>query len=534
MEPQELTISQINEVAKTTGMNAFQVKVLRRIPGGLQPGIIALFENATAEMVATPEPWLDRMSGGGVYSLLVYHMNEKSRMVGGPIVVHATGEVRAVDPDICNSPGWLGPPTMVYPAKPRQDSSTPYTSFHSGGGGASGGDASQRGLGQGSSTPTPSNGDPLIIERQRLEAQKEEFLRRTRDADESRHKQDLEIMQARHEASLEKLRSELLSAAAAKPAAPSTDMTQVLLEIAKMSQHGNEVLVQMMKESSSEMRSMMDKSSSEMRTLIMEISKKPAIDPLMERLLEQKENSAEANMKIMAGYAEAVGASVQMAVGALHAVQEVLQPQDQEPHWLKAMKVILKGMSGLTITPQMTVAPAPPQPRQLSRPNGAARPRPAPVQAAPVQAAPPPAPPAQASQPSFAGLDPNVATDVAPNPPSVFLQIVKAIQEKRDPVEIARVFLENTEEPSVKAALDAAGGNIMMAFAGPLKDFLMDPVHMEENQKFIAEQLLPEVQRQGGERVRLEAPPAGLAGGAAGAGEEEAEEEEEEAELPEL
>lgn len=493
-QTQELTLSQINEVAKTTGIDSFQVRISRRPPGSVYHNTIAIFEDAAAEHLTTPEPWLGRLAGGGAFLMTVNHASDRSRQIGGPIIIQATGDAKNVNPEMPGRADWNGPRGLIFPSRTeRPAADAPMATFNAGDSSIQG-DASHRSPGQGAATPSsPSNGQTFEAARYQLDVRREELERRIRLADEDRHKIEVENMRVRQELELAKVRTELAEKMTAmKPANDQGQsmIAQLMVTMQTAAAENTRLLVTMMQDSQKQSREMMLEMARSAEKTAALLAAKPAIDPIMERLLETKEMQAKSQIEMMSGYTEAIGSSINMAVSALHAVQEVMQPQESEPVWLKATREVLKGISALKVVPGggMTATRKRPRPQVQVAPAPAAPPSPVPQPLQPQNTN------GKASPPAFAGIEQQAGSSGM----TPYQEIIRAIREKRDANIIAQFFIANIDDPSIRGPLDGVQGNILLAFAPALEDWLKASI---DNQKFVAEQLLPAVQRHGAGRV---------------------------------
>jgi hypothetical protein len=115
--PEEKTFEMLNAAAKETGSDSFMVRVFRR-KGVTSTGLgenLAIFAEATLEQIGQPEPWMQRLAGGGQYTMQVAHMSATTKRIGGLLRFQIPGESRPVDPTAVHAQGWEGPRYLTFP-----------------------------------------------------------------------------------------------------------------------------------------------------------------------------------------------------------------------------------------------------------------------------------------------------------------------------------------------------------------------------------------------------------------------------------
>jgi len=481
-------ITAIADVAKQTGQNCFKIRISQRAPGSPYPRVVAAFDDATVEQIAHPEGWLGRVGGGGTYLFTVFHPVEQAKTIGGPIIIQVGGAAKteSVTPDITNELDWTGPKTMSFPTaapQPQRRTALSYLSIPSStpgdGGGSTPRNGDQRNLNGDPTVPGfyPPAFDPRLAAMQaQLEQDRAALQRDREEAQRQRHLAEMAAERQRNELDLAKLRTEIAAAAASKPSGSDT-VLQLIVEMNKQSQEAQRrsderfatIMAQMNQGIAAQMAGVQETN----KILMQKALEKPTIDPLMEKLLAKDSDSAAATARVVAQMAEASGAMMNMMVGAIHAVAEINNPPDSEPVWLKAMKEGLKAYATMQQPPQMPQIPrmplsAPPQ-QQIGAPPPKQR------AAAPSQA--------NGAAPHFGDADGSQL--------NAFTQIVKAIRERRNVIEIATFFLDNADtDASIQTALQAANMNPLEAFEPYLRDWAQDP----QNQQYIFT-LMKEVER---------------------------------------
>ncbi len=494
-----ILISGISDVAKGTGVNAFKIRIQRRAPGQSYPVLLAAFEDATVDQIAHPESWLTRIGGGGTYLITVFHPVDTAKVLNiAPIIVQAGGAPRQepVDPSIVNEPNWTGPKDMSFPLQQRRSGAvTPIFGMPSSFGDATG--SAPRNGDQPSFGGVPSSpATQFDAIRVSLEREREDLRQQTLRAQEERHRAEVLAVQQRNELELAKLRAEFKVAAVPvvqQREGPSETAT-LIVEMNRQSQASADrfqaLMLELNKGTAMQLAGMQETN----KLLLSKLLDKPAIDPVMEKLLAKNADEAGAIVKVVTQMAEASGSIVNMMVSAVHSISELNRsPDDAEPNWLKAVKIGIEGLRPMLAGMQAQQVQAPPvyqpQPAQFQSP----RPRVQPPRVVPSQ---PVAVPVPAPQPQPQATQPASFGDADGSNLDAFLQIVRAIRERRDPTEVATFFLDNVEEPAVKSRLDAAGGNPLEALEPHLRDWVGADV---QNMPYI-HTLLKEVERIYAER----------------------------------
>jgi hypothetical protein len=530
LSPSDQTVANALGRVAETQCDEFTVRIVHRAPGQTQGDVIVCFTDATADHIAHPEGWLTRLGGGGIYQMMVYHRNDRARAIGAPVIVNVSGQKLSLPAGeiykIVAARDWQGPKTLEYPPRPSNMQTNTVgledTQPLRLGGMVPSPDFSMHGASQTASGVGRSGFDPVAAElarvrnelttaQRQLTEDRERLRERERQIAEERHKAELENSRRESRLALEQLEARITTAASAsaKPQAdPTAGIAGLIVEMMKSSQA-----------SSDRMATEMRASGERFQALMMEVMKasnsKPAIDPVVEKLLIQGAEGSAGTLKVVTQMAEAMGSVVSMTVGALHSIKELESPpQAEDPAWMKVLNAFLameaaKAQNAPAAAQTVTVQPQPAvQPQQVTA------------------GAPPQAAPHQTQQTS--------RLDGAPaQPPTVFLAIVQAIKEKAPPADVAAYFLDNVKEPSIAAELAKSGGDPIVAFQPHLLAWIQAS---GDNAAYIRA-LIMELQKQ--HKIRAAAqregfnaapPPPVQQDEAAADGEEEEEDEEEEEE----
>lgn len=547
----EQTLDAAREIMKANG-DEFRIKVSRAKPGQTYPEHVATLDGASIDHAAHPEPWLARLAGGGRYYLSLFHNSNRSKAIGGVILVNASGASRDVDTAAVRAGDWQGPPVLVSPAAPPVPEQ-PYTVI----------DASpapgtsrrlaatdQSGAGGGGlldsygprGAPRDSVREAQLIS---LEREREEMRRREREMQEERHRNELVVLQEKQAAEMARLRAEML---AQKPQGedPLTKMLMLMREEQKAREAQEESRrredrereerriaderareerraereSQDRKEREQERARLEERLAAERKAaddrfmgLLGQLTQKKE-DPLLTALIEKGDRSAEQTAKVMASMSEAASGVINMAMGLVHSMNEL--NTDSEPPMLKFTREIMAGIAKISASSQPVIKPAPlPRPArtttvpvqpQPARTNGAApaapqtpapQPRrmrsPAEVarEAETAHLASPPTPPAPNAPPMF-----DEAPDQGAPSATRMEQIVAAIKAQDEIPFVASFFLNNITEPSVAAAIQKGDGSPVMAFV----PYLMEWLEQSEDHRHYVHDLVIEMFQQGEQR----------------------------------
>lgn len=471
---------QIAEVARSSGVDSFRVRISRKDNAQqLMPKVIATFLGATAEHLSSPETWLGQLAGGGHFFLAATHINNASQPFAALQVV-MSGEPRPVDALADTRPTWRGPAELVFPARPASndnDNADPTT--YVGGLGATG-SSPRNGALQGSAPNPPApSGDPLALERMRLQQMQDDMARRERAAAEERHRQEMDLIKRQNELENAKLRAEMVAAQAAKPAGedPMVKMLAIMREEAKQQREIEEgrrrdeqareerrLEAERLREERRLEREREDRKEREAAQLRLEeklaLERKSADERLMQ-MLQDKRNATTEMMEMMTPLTNAMGQTMNLVVQSIHAMQELTPQVEGDPPMFKLVGKIVEGIQAaaaaaqvkpVVVRPPAGAVPRPPLPRPSAPRAPAPRPPPPPAAAPPVT-------------PGFAGVQ------SAPRAPALEV-LISMIKSKEDPNKVARFFYANVNDPSIATELAKNQMNIVPTFAPHLLDWL--------------------------------------------------------------
>lgn len=496
----EQVLATCTEIAKTNG-DSFRARVGMRQSGGSFVSTVATFDDVTVAHLAAPEMWLGRMLGGGQYQIQVSHPNSGVALVG-VILVNIQGQSKPIDVAAMDAPDWAGPRSLIFPQRAAAPSAATGFTIPPGSPPAQRlAPPSQSNVGDPGGAVHPSiRQDPAFIAEMDRLRERERMLEANAAAErarlsEERHRMEREADKREQEARLAAMEARL--SAASKPSGQS-DLAAVLTAIAAQQQQASSQMMQMFMEMNKATREEAARQAAAQSQAIAESQKttavlmekmlsKPAVDPLMERMLDDARTSSAHQAETFAKLGEATTGIINMALGAVHSMQE-LTSGPGEPPMLTVAKEVVKGVvayaeatKATAAAPKVTVPPV--------RRNGATR-RAAPAKA-PVAAPPAPAVPQEGQPVAFDGVE--EGEESGEETMSAFDQIVRAITEKRDLAEVADFFVSNLDEPSINEALAAANGNPLVAFQGALGAWVQaDP----DNYAYVVE-LLKQVEEIG-------------------------------------
>lgn len=510
----EQTVANALARAAETNRDEFTLRITQRAVGQAQDSVIAAFADATVDHLAHPEAWLAQLGGGGMYKLHAFHVMDRARLIGAPIPVLVQGQPHRLNDaqmhTLVDHVDWTGPKTLEYPAKPKAPAARtngtiadvdPLLRISTNRGPPAPSDLSGNGVSQTAKTLDGSTfSDPEVVHlRAQLEAARARVEQQERQLGEERHRLELEAMERRRQSDLEKLRAEIAANSARRD--EGGGLSTILMELNKANQAAAERFQTMMLELNKATQAQLAGLQETNRALMLELTKKPTIDPVMEKLLVKGEEASSATVRVVAQMAEATGSVVNMMVGALHSLKEMEQPSEDDPSWVKVTREIIGGIAAMEAAKAQAGAAAAPTPPYVTveKLNGTASP-------------PQPAPPQHAQEPLTA-----------------LHVLIQAITERRDPTSVANFFIDNVNDPSIAAPLKKANGHIIAAFQPYLAQWLQADAR---NQAYVRDLLmkLNEVHtaRQAAAAQPAAQPAAAAASNAAQpAGEEEEEEEEE-------
>lgn len=479
------TVALIAEKAKETGIDQFKVKISRKPMAGL-PMQIATFEDATTEQIANPETWLPRMFGGGPHFIVTaFHVNDKTRPVGGFLNFHLPGEVRRVDPRILTSSDWAGPRQMSFPRFERPQD-TDITLLSDGlDGAAPQAPASGRSVGGHFSQVTstipgtnPADAARLAAAEAKLNAAEGEIRRREKEVAEDRHRMELERVKAEANAQVAALREDV-KRLAERALAPVTSQGPGTIEVLldKVLPVALGMMQTVMKDGADQRLALakmqMDanaKQADVQLQILQKLGEKPAVDPLLLDLIRERKGGGfeEAQMQMMSTMTQTTLQAVTTA-----AEVAMMGQGPAEPPSVAIAKQIVKGLQALALAAKSTGTTQPPARNQQLPGTTQPASRQLPPQSPPTNGSAqvqPATRPAQPGQPAaFGGIDVS-GIDMSPG---IVDRIEQAIRNRADVETVVNLILAATKHPEFVAELQKHNGGVMELFsARGLMDWL--------------------------------------------------------------
>lgn len=499
----EESIQALDAIAKTRdGGDSFRLRIQRRDGPSQPPLIYALFEDAQVAHFATPETWLPRLVGpgaGGIFEMTAYHASNTILSVGGVFRIPIQGDLRPPNIGVVTQPGWTGPKQLSYPKPGDVDQ----TSFQIPSGG--GGDApNQRRDSLPVAPPPPLPSPPItaiqpptatslvaaeesIRAQQRALEQQQQALR-----DQAMRNEIMGSVKVQTDAVMDALRrsqeqtNTILQQIAQRESKPSFNIEGLITGLAP-------ILVGMMQQSR-EAAAEAARRQDALFTAILSKPAQPALDPMVQGLLDRTAKMAESAIEAARNRPDASGAMVSQMSEAMASMANVTMQlvhtaaemgvgsgPAPEPPWVKAVREGAKVVTAMMQTQaQMAMANA----KRGTMP---------PPQAPRLPAAPPPQ--ANGAAPQAAG--PSAPTPAGPQQPQQApIDRIEAAIRKHAPVEkVTLAILNNVNHPSIMQAFMAAEGNIENLFRMRLGAWLDDPA----NQPYMTA-LMQEITRVGAER----------------------------------
>ena len=421
------------------------IKVSKRdtaVPHGMyRPQIVCTLVGGAVSHVANPELWLPRLMGGGSFALGVFVPEASSVALVDGIEITLTGieERRFPDLDATDDPAWKGPKTIIYPTKSaKQGTPTTFASPPSTLPNTNTAPQSHvSGMGGGSGATSQETAEMRrLIEEHRAYAlnlqQQLEAERRQREED--RHKREMEILRAQQQAEnerqrqdMEKVREELKAIKNAPPPAPATPAPTFMEMLKEALPVAAPLITAWMAASAEKER----RAEERLNKTLEAIAAKPAIDPMIKEMLDQKA----ASELPLATYMQQSAASTAALIGQMANMAKDMIEMSSGPEESMAVKAIREVGNVVQGIASSVSAPAPKPPRRLPRVEG-------------QQAAP-----AAPQQPAaMHGLD------GAP-PTGVLAKLKAMLIAKEDPDKVAAETLRVYETPEFQRALEGVGGN---------------------------------------------------------------------------
>lgn len=528
------TLANIQERGRVSG-DRFRVVVFRRGPTDAVPKKVAGLDGATYAHIAEPSAWLPPLLGGGEYTLNVYHSSvDPGLMIGIPL--QESYDAKEGSPAgapkntpslrVMNAQNWPGPPTLFFPnaemikadqlgAHPLAPNGTPRHTLTN--------VTSDPGV------PNQSGDQGVLARALQIEnegkRQLEEAARRERELTERMarmEKENTERQEAiKRQESESKIREEMrqreegLRAQIAElkqlsqqkpPEAPrGPSVTEIITTAATLLTPLVNAWSESAKENARATREAAEKAAAasaaaaeKNHAALMEVlktmnSKPTGMSEEMKMLLgvlqeDKKSSSADAMAAMMTRMVDAVGVVSKMSIGMIETVAQQLGGDPEDPvvvairEGTKAMQMLSQGAQAgaARSIPAVRQQPQPQQRQPQQRPP---QQRPAGATAAGPQqpiVTPPPQQPVAAPTPIGAGTPPAEVHQFAGAPEPVTrspIELVRAAimgQQPADKIAGALVQLIKDKEPSFRAALHAAGGDLngmVVAQLGP--EFVM-------------------------------------------------------------
>jgi len=475
----EETLRLLEETAKQHG-DSFIVKIGRKKGLGGFHEQLATLGGATVNMIANPESWLSKLSGGGDYMMQFVHSKTPSVRVGSAIPVTMQEKPRPFDASVLTRQDYDGPaepiyvPGIEFPARAQASGSVQVV----------GGDGVPRSVPFQSSDPALSlqqERAQLAADKARLEAEKKALEERTASERRIAEERLAEAKWAEREAKLKAEVAETLNAVRGKGEA-SGNTKEMIIGLASVL---TPLVIQLMDSSA--------KRSEAQMNMLMASLKKDGPSEEMKMMLELTSRQSQQQADMMGRVVEAMGAVSRSSVGMMEAMADIQFGGPQESPLLQAAKEGIKAIAALSKgaqpKPQQVQArpvqqqqPAlPPHPAtqpQQRAPNGVPMQQPAQV----VVDKPAPAP---NHPPAFDGVQQTQQAQQPAQQPAAPLidQIEALIRVKHEPVEdVAKLFIEGAKhsEPSIVAAFKDADGDLDGVIEARLSDWLAeDPSNIE-------------------------------------------------------
>jgi hypothetical protein len=431
------------------------IKVSKRdtaLPSGIyRSQIVCTLSGAAISHVANPELWLPALMGGGEFLLSVHAAGQSSvALVEGIPVTLIGDERRLPDLDVTSDPSWKGPKTIIYPSKkaipptptviaspPNMNTSLPGTapqtpSQFSGGSGGTHHDAELR----------------RMIEEQRAYAQQlqQQLQESNRLRDEERHKREMEALKLRQESEMERqrqeterIRREVEAMKNAPPPQRGPSIAETLKELVPVLMPA--ITAYMGASAERERRA-----EERQAEILKAMQSRPAIDPVLKEILDQKAANELPVMTVLQQSAQANAAMMSQMMDMAQRYAEATAGPEENP----VVKIAREVGSALRdiATP---VVPAP-RPRRLPR-----------TEVVENDQVPPAASPAPAHNAAMHGLEGAPAAKLPPRP-KILGRLKAMLIAHEDPEKVASETFKayNTEE--FQDALEEAGGDPVVLF----------------------------------------------------------------------
>lgn len=447
---QEDTIAIINAKAKQDG-DSFLVKVLRKRHNGGLPEAVASFGDAQASHITSPEMWLPKIAGGGpIFVVQVYHSNEPSVQIGGPLQFavacdglppKAPGEI---DVRVIKSGSWLGPRQLLWPTADENKRNTDpslYSIPTLPSAAATGNNAANNVpvAGQpGAQYSREHEANAALLSK--IEQERASLIQIRQELSEEKHRSEMNEIRRESERQVKEVEARITTLIQSQNNAPKNDTSLATLISAaaplliKVFEGQDQMKLAMMKSQ--------EQAQAQTQMILLKLMEKPQ-DNVAEKMFDKFERIIERTQAsqvpqttmlhtVMEAMSTITNSSLDLAERAADMGMNGGRPEDHPA--LKAIKEGVKGIGALMQGYRAQVPGAPPPPTLHS------------------------APPALAAYPPPAAPQPNLAPAGSPMPGATVLeQLEYAIKSRVPPVEVAKVFVHAIAmgEPSVRDALRA-------------------------------------------------------------------------------
>ncbi len=474
------TIALLNQRSEQSGNN-FRVKVYRKRSSAALPEHVATLDGAEVRHIANPETWLPKLCGGGNYFFMVFHAADTTTSIGGHLPCMFQGApFDVLRLDVVRGPNWEGPLELIFP--PKEDPSDRPTHISMAPVPQMPGAAT---VTSGMPTPAQPHSPAIDAALQQFQAMQAQFAQRERELIDRERRMERENdrreaearwkeMEAKASAREAQLQVQIQAQAAKPEASLLKDIAPVLVPVIQQIIQGqNEMRAAMMKADESR--------AQQQQALFQAMLQKPAIDPIVEKLVSRVEGLSEKfhsqnqtpQHQVMAEMVATVSkATMQMVKMATEVSLGPVKPS--EPPVLMAIREGVKAVQALATGMQMKA------PQQVQQPQL----------------------PAQAPQvPSHLGQVPiqthsrPVQAAVEPEQMTIVDEIERDIRMRGNPTDIASKLINGLGDPQMQAELAKYGNSPHELFAARLGGWVQsDPANA-----IYSANLLKEIQRLGNE-----------------------------------
>jgi hypothetical protein len=460
--------------------------------------------------VVTPEIWLPRILGGGEFTIGVFDVQgDIPQRVGGYLPYAGRGPVIEFDEDNMRQamrlPDWQGPGELITAkSKPEQTNTTFQPTQNP------------------PQIPVPGaplvtvNGPPAqqhygidqeylrrereLIEREarlmkELSAREEEYKRREL---ESKMRAENDRTRAEYDAKISKLEA-LVEKSLSKPEAPKESMLAQLAPLMPLMQmflqQQHDMRIAMMGREKEAQASALAASQSQQAQMLEMMKSKSGVAPEMQMVMDMMKNQSAGSADMMSRMVEAMGAVSKTSVGMIEAIADINLGGQPEHPIMNAIKEGVKAMGALSRGAQQGAqravqAQQPRLPQQIQQQAPQQQqvqqhPQQVPVHNFPPNGAAAAQVPQPNHPPAFDGLPGNPG---GPSPmndgfgghdPVDYLE--RMIRSHADQDEVARLFFQSLQHPSMQEALKSADGSVEKLLGDRLGMWAIEP----ENQKYL-------------------------------------------------